>query len=95
MILVTIGILTFFQVLVYVILDENRVLFPKLPILLLLLILEFFILPPYFYPEKPPGEPGCGLPLLGIMLAFWIIGGGVAVVTHILYGLWAAYRYKK
>ncbi|HFA52103.1 MAG TPA: hypothetical protein ENJ95_24060 [Bacteroidetes bacterium] len=52
---------------------------------LMVLIGHLFIFPRFFYPEPDPNGINCGMPILGITLAFWIIGGGGTVIIHLLY----------
>ena len=85
MILTVIGILVFFQILVYVIADDRRVGWLKTLVLGLMLTLHFFVLPSYFYPTTPTDRVNCGLPALGVTLGFWIVGGGMTLLTHFIY----------
>jgi ABC-type Co2+ transport system permease subunit len=64
--------------------DKYRFGFGKTWILLLLLMGYIFVLPSYFYPESHP-VGNCGLPVMGIALAFWILGCGSALVIHFSY----------
>jgi hypothetical protein len=49
------------------------------------IILNLFILPDFFIPEQRKGEGGCGMPVLGIKLGFWIFGSGLILFTHFAY----------
>jgi hypothetical protein len=51
----------------------------------ILLILNLFILPDFFNPEPRKGEAGCGMPVLGIKLGFWIFGSGLILFSHFAY----------
>lgn len=57
----------------------------KTLLFLLILIGYFFIFPRFFYPEPDPNGINCGMPIMGITLAFWVIGGGVTIIAHIIY----------
>lgn len=84
MILVVIGFLTFCQVLLSVVANERRINWLNPVVLLILLTLYIFILPSFFYPPPPPeGKYVCGMPILGITLAFWIFGSGSALITYL------------
>lgn len=52
---------------------------------LVILIGHFFIFPRFFYHEFGPNRINCGLPILGITLAFWGLGGGTAIIVHAIY----------
>ncbi|MCB0633426.1 MAG: hypothetical protein R2824_02995 [Saprospiraceae bacterium] len=62
----------------------------RILILLSVLIHYFFILPPWFFPESDTEGINCGMPALGITLAFWIVGGAMAIIVHLAY-----YFYRK
>lgn len=47
--------------------------------------LNLFILPDLFIPEPRKGNAGCGMPVLGITLGFWIFGSGHLLFTHFAY----------
>jgi len=73
------------QVLLYLISDKLGYAVGRFIILIATLGIYLFIAPPYFYPE--PTDNGCGMPIMAISMAFWIIGGGMAIVTHLLYAI--------
>ena len=73
------------QVCGYILLDKNNLSKWKYLLLAIGLILDFFVLPDYFMPEYKEGELRCGMPVLGLYLAFWIFGGGSIILTHIVY----------
>ncbi len=75
----------FIQVCGYILLDIYNLSNWKYLLLAIGLILDFFVLPGYFMPEYKEGEFRCGMPALGITLAFWILGGGLIIFTHIVY----------
>ncbi len=54
-------------------------------ILIFVLIGHFLVLPKLFYPKLDPDGVNCGMPIVGITLAFWIIGGLTSGVLHIVY----------
>lgn len=57
--------------------------YASIVILFSVLALHLFFLPKLFYPKLDPGGVKCGMPILGITLAFWIFGSLAASVTHI------------
>jgi hypothetical protein len=73
------------QVCGYIVLDKWNLNKWKYLLLAVGLILDFFILPEYFMPNYKEGEYRCSMPALGITLAFWIFGGGLIVLTQIVY----------
>lgn len=81
-ILISIG-----QIKLYLISDRLKLKHASVFIFLPILIGHFFILPKYFYPEPDPDGVNCGMPILGVTLAFWIFGGGIASGTHLIYYL--------
>ncbi len=52
----------------------------------------YFILPELFYPEPKIIRINCGLPILGVNLAFWIFGTIAALGIHIVWVLWKLKR---
>ncbi len=89
MILLWILLTSFGQLLLYFLLNRLKLNFSGIFILLAVLGCYFFIFPPYFYPEPDPNpnHTQCGMPLLAINLGFWIFGGGVAILLHLIYFL--------
>ena len=75
------------QVCGYILLDLYHLSTWKYLLLAIGLILDFFVLPGYFMPVYKEGEFTCGLPAMGITLAFWILGGGLLIFTHTVYVL--------
>lgn len=75
----------FIQVFGYILLDKYNFSNWKYLLLIIGLILDFMVLPSYFMPHYKEGEFRCGLPALGITLAFWILGGGSIILTHFVY----------
>ncbi len=61
--------------------------FPDFLILVIFLVLYYVALPQFFYPEPRPSGVNCGMPVLAITMAFWIIGTIAAVLTHFLWKL--------
>jgi len=45
-----------------------------------------FVFPELFSPKLPEG-PKCGMPVMAVYIAFWIIGGLSAIVVHSIYFL--------
>jgi len=89
MILLIIILITLFQVGLYIALDKTS--FRKLKGLVLMVILagHFFVFPEMFYDmfylSSTPDELLCGMPIMGIIFAFWIFGGFITVATHVTY----------
>lgn len=86
MALIVIGILVFCQILLYILADRYRLGWAKPVALLLLLSLHFFVLPSLVYPAHQPGIKS-GMTTLGIIQTFWMIGGGVTVIIHLVFWL--------
>ena len=51
-----------------------------------LIVLHGAVFPDYFIPRDMP-EGGCGMPVFGVYMAFWIFGIGSAVLIHLLTGI--------
>src|SRR5690349_10193669 len=84
MILLMILFVSFFQVVLYLLLDRTTVKKLKVFVLLLLLACHLFVFPKLFYPKLPPGAV-CGMPIVGVILAFWIFGSLITTLTHVAY----------
>lgn len=85
MILTVIIAISIFQVGIYLLLDLRHQGNLKIFVLLLVLLSYFFFLPPLFYPQINPNGVNCGMPILGITLAFWIFGSLISTVSHLAY----------
>ena len=85
MIITTIIIISLCQVSLYFALDKTEFNYGKVILFLLILLAYLFILPQVFSPEYEPGGINCGMPILGIYIAFWIFGGGSAILIHLIY----------
>lgn len=84
MILILIILVSIGQLGLYIILDKMNVKYGRVMVFLAVLIGYLFVFPSFFYPELDPKD-NCGLPILGINLAFWIIGGGAAILVHTIH----------
>jgi hypothetical protein len=97
MILKLIILLSICQIVLYRLLDKLGFKYGKSMLFLVILIGHFVVFPPYFYPKPNPDRVACGLPVLGVMLAFWIFGAGVSTIIHVLYEVtstWMGTRQK-
>ena len=79
-----------FQCIGYIVLDLYKQNKWKVLILVLLLIMYIFILPGYYIP-KVSKKDSCGMPYIAITLGFWVFGGGLSIITHIVYVLLARF----
>jgi hypothetical protein len=66
-----IGIIFLIQIVGYLILDRVNLGIWKYLLLGFCLFAQLFILPSYFIPDNPNNEPRCGMPAMGITLAFF------------------------
>lgn len=80
-----IAIILVFQIIGYFIIDRLHLGVWKYLIFAFCLVAQLFILPNYFIQDNPNNEPRCGMPALGITLAFWIFGSGTTIVGHLSY----------
>lgn len=81
------------QLAAYIYLDRKKLSGWKYVLLIVLLVLNCFIFPEFYYPEVVPGREGmsCGLSIVPIYLAFILFGGGGAVLLHLIY--WMIRKY--
>lgn len=88
-IIVLIAICLVVQLLAYIYLDRKKLSRWKYVLLIVLLILNCFVFPEFYYPEVVPGREGmtCGLSIVPIYLAFILFGGGGAVLLYLIYWL--------
>jgi len=75
------------QIICYLTLDKLNLSAWRYLILALIMLVYIFVLPAYFIPDNPKTEPRCGMPELGITLAFWLFGGGTTLITHLTYSV--------
>ncbi len=92
MILLFIISVSFLQFLIYLLFEKLKVRIPIILIFLLILGGHYFIFPDFFYPEKTETIKNCGLPILGILLIFWMFGTFMTLITHIV---WMIRKLKK
>ena len=85
MIIAFIIITSVIQVVLYWLLDRIERKYVRLIAFITILIGHFFIFPNCFYAWLIPDHIDCGMPYVGITLVFWVFGGGLATITHILY----------
>ena len=55
---------------------------PGFIITVLFLIGHFYVFPQLFFPDRSPAGINCGMPALGIMLAFWVFGTVAILITY-------------
>lgn len=84
-ILYLLPIIAFVQVILYLITDRKKWTAAKLIILLFLLALYIFILPGMFLPHMDPEKYKCGMFIVAHYLAYWVLGGGLTIIVHLLY----------
>lgn len=92
MILLFIIFVSFLQFLVYILFEKLKVRIPITLIFLLILGGHYFIFPGFFYPDKTETIKNCGLPILGVLLIFWVFGTFMTFTTHII---WMIRKLKK
>ena len=73
------------QVICYLLLDKINFAKWKYLIFGLLIIGYIFVIPSCFFPDNPKNEPMCGMPMVAITFAFWFLGCGTVIMTHIVY----------
>lgn len=85
MILLFILLISLLQVLSYYIIDKKNSKYGKSIVFGIVFLSHLFLFPPLFYPKMDPNGANCGMPILGITMAFWIFGGFGSIVIHFLY----------
>ena len=83
MILLLILIISLVQLTCYYLIYRYQIKVPNFIILLLVLIGYYLIFPQFFFPEPRKDGINCGMPALGITLAFWVFGTIGALSSHI------------
>jgi hypothetical protein len=86
MILAVIISVSIFQLALSIISDWKNIKYGR-TVILIVLSGYFLFLPRLFYPKFDPAEAHCGMPILGITLAFWVIGGLSSIVLHTMYSI--------
>ncbi len=85
MILLFIFGVSLIQIGLYYLNDKYKTGIPNFLILLVLLLGNFFVFPKLFYPEPRTDGIHCGMPILGILFAFWTFGTITLVAIHIFW----------
>lgn len=85
MILLFLILISLFQLLTYYLLDKYKLKFSKTLVFILVLLGYYFLFPQYFFPEPRKDGINCGIPVLAILLGFWVFGTIAALITHILW----------
>ena len=73
------------QLVLYMISNKLNVRHGRIIILVSILIGYVFLFPQYSFPIPNPDGVNCGMPILGINLAFWTFGVGLTSITHYIY----------
>lgn len=73
------------QIIGYKVIDKYRMKYAKVGLLLFILPVLFVVLPILFSQKPIIGGAECGMPSLVIFLLCWVIGGGLSIVTHLVY----------
>ncbi len=85
--LLLIFIVLVLQLLGYIFLDRYGYPNWKVAVLLFVIVLHLYVLPAivtaYLFPEPTT----CGLPVMAVVLGFWVIGGGLTLFAHGVYYL--------
>ena len=79
------AIISLCQILLYLIVDHQNWKYGKIIVMLAILIGHFFVFPSYFYPDTNSEGINCGMPILLVNTVFWVFGGGLTLIFHILY----------
>ena len=88
MVLAIFILIVFLQVFSYITIDSKKINIHKLWILALFLLFYFLILPYILYQiqfKNFEEQPRCALPVVGMIGACWFFGGGITLITHLLY----------
>ncbi|WP_445452084.1 hypothetical protein [Flavobacterium sp. 25HG05S-40] len=88
MVLAIFFLIVFLQVFCYIMIDSKKVNIHKLWILTLFFLFYFLILPYILYQiqfNNIEEKPRCALPVVGMIGACWVFGGGITLIAHLLY----------
>ncbi|VAW10555.1 hypothetical protein MNBD_BACTEROID03-1765 [hydrothermal vent metagenome] len=80
---------------IYLLLDRSQLPFRRWMVLIVLLIGHLLVFPRLFYLEYDPNGINCGMPILGIHLAFCIFGMPMTLLVHMIYYLNIKKRIKQ
>lgn len=87
MVLLLFGGILIAQILGYMVSDKKKINNGRVWTLLFSLFIYFILLPYLFFPTIPEGkELNCGLPIAAIFFVFGFMGGGLTLITHVVYG---------
>jgi hypothetical protein len=87
MIAVFILVISLVQIGLYYLSRTSKLRWLRPVILLAVLSCHVFVFPRLFYPAPSIDGTNCGMPVLGITLAFWIFGTVAAITTHFTWSL--------
>lgn len=74
------------QLATYIYLDRKKLFGWKYVLLIVLLVLNCFVFPRFYYPPVIQGEGGqCALLFMSIYFTFILFGAGAAVLLHLIY----------
>lgn len=84
------------QIVLYVLLRSKKE-YVRILLFLLSLLLNLFILPAWYAEQLAAAlnHPQCGMYMIGVYFGFWIIGGGLSVVTYMCSFLYSRTRQRK
>jgi hypothetical protein len=73
------------QITLYVMLDKKNASKWKYAVLGTIFLSHFFVFPQIFVSSLIPEGIDCGLPVMGIVFGFWIFGGSITLLGHLVY----------
>lgn len=75
------------QLTAYKLVDQKKVMDGRLLVLIGIMLCYIFLFPFLFTRQPTTTADGvqCGMPVLALILAFWIFGCGLALITHAMY----------
>jgi uncharacterized membrane protein YozB (DUF420 family) len=81
--------LSLFQIILLLFVDNNKnIKYGRLIVFVIFLLVYIFLLPALFYPEFSDKDKfRCGMPLMAMYFAFWVIGIGLTILIQFFYFL--------
>jgi len=87
--------LVFAQLSCYMELDKRGLPKWKILVFFLAILIAFFALPFIYQTVYGDNDVRCKTPLVGLVLFFWLFGGGSILLTHFVFLIFRYFRMKK
>lgn len=85
MLLILLFLVAALQLIIYSYADKKKIRHGRILILFLILIQYAFVFPFLFTPSSEDLEDGAGAFLPSVFIGFWVLGGGITLLVHVVY----------